>query len=121
MARLFPLLFAFVALLIVVIARERAARTRSDRVYRPHADRRTSRRGFAADAAAGTNWVTPRADLAGVRDAYSSAAIDPDRPLYRCGGCQSFYHHASMQTLRADNMGRCALCGSPDIRSVQVS
>ena len=64
--------------------------------------------------------MTPRADLTGVRDAYSSAAIDPDQRLYRCGGCQSYYHQSSLQALRADNMGRCALCGSPDLRSVQV-
>jgi len=112
-------LFAFLALLVVAIARQRSARPRSDRVYRPHADRRTSR-GGAAHSAAGTNWMTPRADLAGVRDAYSSAAIDPDQRLYRCGGCQSYYHQGSLQALRADNMGRCALCGSPDLRSVQV-
>jgi hypothetical protein len=123
-ARLLPLLLFLVGLLIVVIARQQAMRHRSDRVYRP----RSSPWGFpggagerAASARGGTNWVVRRSELEGVRDAYSSAAIDPQAALWRCGGCQAFYHQGSVDVLDAQNGGRCALCGSGDLRPVRVA
>jgi hypothetical protein len=125
-SRLLPLLFAFLGLLIVAIARQQAGRPRSERTYRPRAGRwdglgrgGASRRA-AEDVASEVHWVTPRADLAGVRDAYSSATLDPEQPLSRCGGCQAFYQQSSLEALRAQNLGRCALCGSADLRSVRV-
>jgi hypothetical protein len=126
LARLFPLLFALATLLIVTIVRNQLSRPRSDRTYRPRSDwwggfgRGAPPRPQPQGASADVNWATTRAELAGVRDAYSSAALDPDQPLYRCGGCQAFYHQTSLRALRADNLGRCALCGSHDLRPVQV-
>lgn len=118
-ARVLPLLLFLVGLLIVVIARQQAMRPRSDRVYRPRA-RRWGRPGGAAAPGADVNWVVTRRELEGVRDAYSSAAIDPDAPLWRCGGCQACYHRGSVDALESGNGGRCALCGSADLRAVQV-
>ena len=123
MARVLPLLLFFVGLLIVVIARQQSMRPRSDRVYRPRANPwgfPGGAAGRAADAGAGTNWVIPKSALEGLRDAYSSAAIDPDAPLWRCGGCHACYHRQSVQALESHNAGRCALCGSDDLRPVQV-
>jgi hypothetical protein len=123
LARLLPLLLFLVGLVIVVVARQQAMRARSDRVYRPRASpwgwpRRTA--GRAAESGAGANWVVPRRELEGVRDAYSSAAIDPDAPLWRCGGCQACYHRASLEALESANARRCALCGSDDLRPVRI-
>jgi len=119
MARLLPLLLALAAFLLVAIARQQAARSRSDRTYRP---RPSSRHGWGGSghAADGTQWVVRRAELEGLRDAYSSAALDPGQPLHRCGGCQAYYHQSSLNALKADNHGRCALCGSDDLRAVHV-
>jgi hypothetical protein len=126
LARLLPLLFALAVLLIVVIARQLALRPRNDRTYRPRTDhwgglgRGETSRPHQQRASADADWVATRAELAGVRDAYSSAALDPDQPLYRCGGCQAFYHQTSLRALRADNLGRCVLCGSHDLCPVRV-
>lgn len=124
MARLIPLLLLLVALLIVVLARQQTSQPRSDRTYRPRAAPR--RRGGASSSAAAThparssNWLVSRAELEGVRDAYSSAAVDPAAPLYCCAGCQAYYHQDSVDALVASNRGHCALCGSGDLRSVRV-
>ncbi len=122
LARLFPLLLVLVAFLIVLIARQQAARPRSDRTYRPHArpGERSGMTGRADGADRGTDWVVARSEIDGVRDAYSSAALDPARPLYRCAGCQAYYHRSSMDALQAQNHGRCALCGSHDLRAVHL-
>jgi hypothetical protein len=123
LARLIPLLLLFVALLIVAFARQRS-RPRSDRTYRPHATPwrggGTSSTGSAAHPAGGSNWVVSHAELEGVRDAYSSAALDASTPLYCCAGCQAYYHQGSVDALVAHNHGRCALCGSDDLRAVRV-
>jgi hypothetical protein len=116
MARLVPLLILF-ALLAVLAVVWRGARPRSDRVYRP----RSSAFGRRAASAGETDWVTRRAELAGVRDAYSSETIDPDRVLYRCGGCLAWYHDSSVKALERDNAGRCAACGSVDLRPAHVA
>ena len=98
-------------------------RPRSDRVYRPRANPWGFPGGAAgrtAGAEAGTNWVVPKSALEGLRDAYSSAAIDPDAPLWRCGGCHACYHRQSVEALESHNAGRCTLCGSDDLRPVRV-
>jgi hypothetical protein len=118
MARLLPLLlFLAIFVLVAAFARREAARVRSDRVFRPRSGAFGARRRAGGQ---GERWVIRREDLAGVRDAYSSAAIDPDAPLYRCGGCQACYHGSSVAALRAENYGRCALCGSNDLQPVSV-
>jgi hypothetical protein len=124
MARLIPLLLALAVFLVWLIARQQADRPRSDRTYRPRANPRG--RGGAAPSAwtgcadHGTDWVVARSELGGIRDAYSSAELDASKPLFRCGGCQAYYHRSSLDALRAQNFGRCTLCGSQDLRAVQV-
>jgi hypothetical protein len=123
MARLLPLLIFIVGLVAFFIARQQSTRARSDRVYRPRATPggftgRATGRDAPGDA--GTNWVVRRGELEGVRDAYSSAAIDPDAPLWCCAACQACYHRQSVEALRAQNAGRCALCGSADLRRMHV-
>jgi hypothetical protein len=123
-ARLLPLLLALAAFLIVAIVRSGAGRPRSDRTYRPRRNPWPGSFGAAAPAgkggASGLNWTARRAEVEGVRDAYSSAALDPDAPLYRCGGCLAFYQQSSVRSLAAENGGRCALCGGHDLRPVRV-
>jgi hypothetical protein len=116
LARLVPLLI-LLALIAVLAVAWRGARPRSDRVYRPRASPFGRRSAAAGDA----DWVASRAELAGVRDAYSSETIDPDRVLYRCGGCLAWYHDASVAALKRDNAGRCAACGSADVRPAHVA
>lgn len=124
MARLFPLLLALAVFLVWLIARQQAGRPRSDRTYRPRANPRgragAESSAWSGDVDPGSDWVVARSELAGVRDAYSSAELDASKPLYRCGGCQAYYHRSSLDALRAQNFGRCTLCGSQDLRAVQV-
>lgn len=123
MARLLPLLLLAVGSLLVAIAREYATRSRNDRVYRPRRDLWGFSNGFTGGPAQpepGTTWIVNRSELEGLRDAYSSAAVDPERALWRCGGCQAYYHEASVEVLKAQNSGCCALCGSPDLGPVRV-
>jgi hypothetical protein len=118
LARLIPLLLALAAFVIFFIARHQASRPRDDRTYRPRSS--GARGGFDRGSAETGNWIASRAEIDGVRDAYSSAALDPARGLHRCGGCQAYYHDASVAALASDNGGRCALCGSADLRPVRV-
>ena len=74
-----------------------------------------------ARATAGTVHIVARRQLDGLRDAYSSAAIDPSRPLARCGACLALYHADSVLALRRENHGRCAVCGSTDIGPVRLA
>lgn len=122
MARLIPLLLALAVFLVWLIARQQAGRPRSDRSYRPRANPRggAGPSAWAGGADHGTDWVVARSELDGVRDAYSSAELDASKPLYRCAGCQAYYHHSSLDALRAQNFGRCTLCGSHDLRAVQL-
>ena len=117
MARLLPLLLALAALLLFVIVRQKAARPRTDRTYRP---RPAARPAAGASGEDDTQWVARRADIEGLRDAYSSAALDPNEALVRCGGCQAYYHASSLDALKRQNRGGCALCGSHDLRPVHV-
>jgi DNA-directed RNA polymerase subunit RPC12/RpoP len=110
-------LLVLVALVVVALVARQQLRPRSDRVYRPRASPFGRRpQGAGGDA----NWVASRSDVEGVRDAYSSATLDPDRALYRCGGCQAWYHDGSVEALQRENAGRCALCGSADLREVRI-
>jgi len=121
MARLIPLLLVLAVFLVWFIARQQTDRPRSNRTYRPRANPRGG--GGAAwtgGADHGTDWVVARSELGGIRDAYSSAELDASKSLYRCGGCQAYYHRSSLDALRAQNSGRCTLCGSHDLRAVQV-
>jgi hypothetical protein len=120
MARLLPLLIFFIGIAVFMILRRQATRPRSDRVYRPRARPGGFGAGRPRPGEAATHWVVRRAELEGVRDAYSSAAIDPDAPLWCCAACQACYHQPSVEALRAHNGGRCALCSSADLRPMHV-
>ena len=121
MARLLPLLLALAAILLVFFARRQASRSRDDRTYRPRPGFRPGRDARRGGTAAGSApWVVRRSELEGLRDAWSSAALDPSQPLHRCGGCQAFYQADSLRALQADNGGRCALCGSDELIAVHV-
>jgi hypothetical protein len=111
---LLPLLLFIAAIVFFIVTRQRANRSRDARVFRPRAGARPTAGGPG-------HWVASRAELDGVRDAYSSAAIDPSRALHRCGGCQATYHDTSVAALRSDNGGRCVLCGNTDLQPLHVA
>jgi hypothetical protein len=121
MARLLPLLIAaaLVAGLAWLLRRALQAPPPAGGrgTFRPHARWRRP----AADAApAGAVQVLRRAQLAGLRDAYSSAPIDPDAELFACTRCQAVYHHHSVVALERDNDGRCVGCGGRAFGPVRV-
>jgi hypothetical protein len=68
-----------------------------------------------------TPHVMSRSELAGLRDAYSSAAIDAHQPLRCCCGCQAVYHFTSLQALNAENAGRCAVCSGTAFAEVRLA
>lgn len=90
------------------------AGARARQTYRPR------RSGAAKGGAGGETFIARRTDMAGLRDAFSAEPIDPDRALVRCAQCQSYYHADSLVTLRRENGGRCASCGSTAFDSVEV-
>lgn len=69
----------------------------------------------------GTVHIVRRSDLAGVRDAYSSAPIDPAQPLVRCGKCLSIYHADSAAVLERENGGSCVICHGTDLGLVRLA
>jgi hypothetical protein len=114
------LIVAIVALLRMLANTER--RPRSEHAYRPRGRWRPADAARGADSAdAGTHWVATRAELEGLRDAFSSAALDLSRPLVRCGDCQAHYQADSLVALRREHGGRCALCGGSDLRPVHLA
>lgn len=117
MSRLVPLLVVIGLVFFFWGFFLRIGRPRGARTYRPRA-----RWGAPAggDAPPGTVHVVKASDLAGVRDAYSSAPIDPAKPLLRCGRCLSLYHSESVAALDRENRGRCATCGGTDLAAVHV-
>lgn len=60
-------------------------------------------------------------ELVGVRDALTSAELDLQRPIYRCGTCLAFYQAASVSALAESNRGRCVSCSGTDIGPVSVA
>jgi hypothetical protein len=120
MARLFPILL-FIAMAIgFIIVFSRLGRGPRG-TYRPRARWRFGQGEAPPAGRPGTVHIVPRTQLADLRDAYSSAPIDADRPLARCGACLAFYHAESVQALRKDNHARCAVCGSTDLGPVRVA
>lgn len=118
MARLLPLLI-FLAL-AVFLALQRPGSPpgpRDPRAYRP---RRRFRDWLGGGARRGERAVLRRADLAGIRDAYSGEPVDPARPLVRCATCRVLYHAESARVLARENQGRCAACGGRSYQSVTV-
>jgi hypothetical protein len=78
---------------------------------------RTGDRSSAGSVA--IHLVRPE-ELAGVRDAFSSAPLDPSQPLHRCEGCASFYQAASRQALVRENGGHCVVCQGTRLGSVRL-
>ena len=118
MARLLPfLIFLGVALWLAMASQRRTTARRDPRAFRPRArfrewfDRRASEEAFRVR----------RRDLAGLRDAYSGAALDPARPLLRCTRCLAYYHADSAAVLGRENSARCLGCGGTDFRAVEVT
>ncbi|MCU0973385.1 MAG: hypothetical protein MUF80_05455 [Burkholderiales bacterium] len=119
MPRLLPLLL-FIGLCFWLISRM-SALPRSDRTYRP---RPRWPDWFGADEKAaepGTVHIVKRGELAGLRDAYSSAPIDAAKPLFRCGKCLSMYHADSVAVLKRENGGCCMVCGGTDLGPVRLA
>lgn len=121
MARFFPLLIAAAVVAGLAWLLRRALQTPPPAgghgTYRPHARRG---RSTADAAAAGAVHVMSRRQLAGLRDAYSSAPIDPDAELLACARCQAVYHRHSIDELERDNGGRCIGCGGKAFGPVRV-
>jgi hypothetical protein len=94
---------------------------RSDRTYRPR-PRWPDWFGAGEKAAApGTVHIVRRRDLTGLRDAYSSAPVDPTRPLFRCGKCLAMYHGESVAMLERENGSRCMVCSGTDLGPVRLA
>ncbi len=119
MPRLLPFLI-FVGLCFWLVFRVSLI-PRDSRTYRPRP--RWSDWFGAQDASAepGTVHIVHRGELTGLRDAYSSALIDPAKPLFRCAKCLSMYHGDSVEVLKRENGGRCMVCGGTDLGPVRLA
>lgn len=117
MPRLLAILVLFgLAFWIAIVAGAAGApRSRDPRTYRPK-----PRWTPGGAGGRGMAHVMQRRDLDGLRDAYSSAPIDPAQPLLRCGNCQAMYHADSVAALDRHNHGRCSACGGTDLTAVHV-
>ena len=119
MARLLPFLI-FIGLCFWLIFRT-SALPRTGRTYRPRPRWPDWFGAAAKPAAAGTVHIVRRRELAGLRDAYSSAPIDSGQPLFRCGKCLSIYHGESVAVLKRENGGACMVCGGTDLGPVRLA
>lgn len=96
-------------------------RPQDDRVYRPQPRWMRWPGGSEQTSRPGTMHLVTRAELDGLRDAYSSAPIDPAKPLLRCGTCLATYHAESIAELDRSNHGRCVVCDGTDLAAVYVA
>ncbi len=116
------LLLAVVAAALVQAAQRGAEPSRKG-TFRPRA--RTGAAGRAGQGAADVDvdsvQVLSRRELAGLRDAYSSAPIDPSQALRCCCGCQALYHASSVLALAAENAGRCTVCSGTAFAPVRLA
>ena len=116
MGRFLPLLIFLVVGVFLVLQRPRSG-ARDPRAYRP---RRRFRDWLGGESRRDEPAILRRAELEGIRDAYSGEPIDPARPLVRCSGCRVFYHAESARVLARENQGRCAACGGSSYQAVTV-
>ena len=119
MARLIPIL-VFLAMLLV-LALTLSPRSRPRGTFRPRPKWRHPFDESVAESPGKAVHIVQRGQLAGLRDAYSSAPLDPDQRLVRCGDCQAFYHAASAEALASENNGRCVVCGGRDLGTVRLA
>jgi hypothetical protein len=118
MARLLPLLIFLVLAIFLALQRPGSpSGPRDPRAYRP---RRRFRDWLGGEARRNGSAILRRAELEGIRDAYSGEPIDPARPLVRCAACRVLYHAASARVLARDNHGRCAACGGSSYQAVTL-
>jgi len=118
MARLLPLLIFVIVAIFLALQRPRSASgPRDPRAYRP---RRRFRDWLGGNARRDEPALLRRAELRGIRDAYSGESIDPARPLVRCATCRVLYHAESARVLARENQGRCAACGGSRYQAVTL-
>jgi hypothetical protein len=95
---------------------ERARDAQPERTYRPR------RRSKPFQQQATENALSPffmkRADAQAVSDAFTGAAINTQEKVWRCMGCHSMYHEASITALRKELGRNCMNCDSADQRVV---
>jgi len=121
LARFLPLLlFAGFAIFMMIANQRRNVPPRDGRAWRPRARSRTWKGSASGANDPGPDVLHP-ADVAGVRDAYSGAAIDATQPLVRCSNCLALYHSDSVTVLVRENSGRCASCGGRNFRAVVMA
>jgi hypothetical protein len=118
MGRFLPLLiFLVVVVFLALQGTQWRSGSRDPRAYRP---RRRFRDWLGGEARRDEPAILRRAELEGIRDAYSGEPIDPARPLVRCSGCRVLYHAESARVLARENHGRCAACGGSSYQAVTV-
>ncbi len=118
MARLLPLLIFLVLAIFLALQRPGSpSGPRDPRAYRP---RRRFRDWLGGNARGDEPALLRRAELQGIRDAYSGEPIDPARPLVRCTTCRVLYHAESARVLARENQGRCAACGGSSYQAVTL-
>lgn len=118
MARLLPLLIFVIVAIFLALQRPRSpSGPRDPRAYRP---RRRFRDWLGGNARRDEPALLRRAELEGIRDAYSGESIDPARPLVRCATCRVLYHAESARVLARENRGRCAACGGSSYQAVTL-
>jgi len=118
MARLLPLLIFVIVAIFLALQRPRPqSGPRDPRAYRP---RRRFRDWLGGEARRDGPAILRRAELEGIRDAYSGEPIDPGRPLVRCATCRVLYHAESARVLARENHGRCAACGGSNYQAVTL-
>jgi hypothetical protein len=119
MARFLPLI-VFVAVCFWLISRI-SGLPRGARTYRPRPRWQDWGGGVQKSVKPGTVHIVRHGELAGLRDAYSSAPIDPAQSVFRCGKCLSVYHASSIAVLQRENGGCCMVCGGTDIGPVRFA
>jgi len=118
MGRFLPLLIFLVVVVFLALQRTQSrSGSRDPRAFRP---RRRFRDWLGGEARRDEPAILRRAELEGIRDAYSGEPIDPARPLVRCSGCRVLYHAESARVLARENQGRCAACGGSSYQAVTV-
>jgi hypothetical protein len=121
MNKLLMPIVVLVGLVVVLLIKASALRDQAQAqrgTYRPRAK---APGAGQQDIDPGTPQVLSRRELAGLRDAYSSAGIDAAQPLRCCCGCQALYHASSVEALRRENNGRCAVCSGTAFAEVRLA